>query len=55
MSADAFGKPWTQRKVLLVGLGDSVTAGFGVPKGYGYFDRLVMNAPDEFADILQAA
>ena len=27
---EAFAKPWTTRKVLLLGLGDSVTAGFGV-------------------------
>ena len=49
--AGNFGKPWTQRKVLLVGLGDSVTAGWGVPSGYGYFDRLAKNVPDEFADM----
>jgi lysophospholipase L1-like esterase len=35
----------------LVGLGDSVTAGFGARKGYGYFDRLVKNPPDEFIDL----
>jgi lysophospholipase L1-like esterase len=51
VSAESFAKPWTQRKVLLVGLGDSVTAGYGVPKGYGYFDRLATNTPDEFADM----
>lgn len=36
---------------MLVGLGDSVTAGFGARKGYGYFDRLVRNPLDEFRDM----
>lgn len=48
---EAFARPWTERTVLLVGLGDSVTAGFGARKGYGYFDRLVSNPPDEFEDL----
>lgn len=51
VSAEQFAKPWTQRKVLLVGIGDSVTAGYGAPKGYGYFDRLEKNPPDEFAEM----
>jgi lysophospholipase L1-like esterase len=37
--------------VLLVGLGDSVTAGFGASRGLSYFDRLAKNPPDEFPDI----
>src|SRR5436190_5758495 len=45
---DLFTKPWTERKVLLVGIGDSVTAGFGASKGHSYFDRLAANPPDEF-------
>src|SRR6266446_287887 len=48
---DAFSHPWTDRQTLLVGLGDSVTAGFGARKHYSYFDRLVTNPPDEFADM----
>ncbi|MGA3145747.1 MAG: SGNH/GDSL hydrolase family protein [Verrucomicrobiota bacterium] len=48
---DLFSKPWTERPFLLVGIGDSVTAGFGARKGYSYFDRLVTNPPDEFADL----
>ena len=51
VSRDTFSKPWTDRPVLLVGIGDSVTAGFGARKGYGYFDRLVTNPSDEFADM----
>jgi len=48
---DLFSRPWTDRPVLLVGIGDSVTAGFGARRGYSYFDRLVKNPPDEFADL----
>ena len=46
-----FAKPWTTRKVLLLGLGDSVTAGFGVSPQYSYFGRLIRNPDDEFEDL----
>lgn len=48
---EAFGKPWTTRKVLLLGIGDSVTAGFGVPAPYSYFNRLAKNPEDEFDEM----
>src|SRR5690349_7262993 len=48
---DSFSRPWTDRQTLLVGLGDSVTAGFGARKHYSYFERLVANPPDEFKDL----
>ena len=48
---EAFAKPWTDRKVLLLGLGDSVTAGFGVDPSYSYFNRMVRNPEDEFEDM----
>jgi len=51
ISRDAFSKTWSNRQVLFVGLGDSVTAGFGARKGYSYFDRLANNPPDEFDDL----
>lgn len=46
-----FSGSWSSRPILLVGLGDSVTAGFGAGKGYSYFDRLAKNPPDEFPDL----
>jgi lysophospholipase L1-like esterase len=46
-----FARSWTTRPVLLVGLGDSITFGFGARHGYTYFDRLVANPPDEFPDM----
>jgi lysophospholipase L1-like esterase len=51
ISRELFAQPWTNRPVLLIGLGDSVTAGFGARKGYSYFDRLVQNPTDEFPDM----
>lgn len=52
VSREAFGTIWSSRPVLLVGIGDSVTAGFGARKGYSYFDRLVQNPPDEWPEML---
>lgn len=48
---EAFAKVWSDRKVLLLGFGDSVTAGYGATPGHSFFDRLVKNPPDEFADM----
>jgi lysophospholipase L1-like esterase len=48
---ESFSRPWTSRQVMLVGLGDSVTAGFGARKGYSYFDRMVKNPADEFPEM----
>lgn len=51
VGAAAFEEAWTERQVLLVGIGDSVTAGLGSTPGKSYFERLVANPPDEFADM----
>lgn len=48
---ELFSSAWTGRPVLLVGLGDSVTAGFGARKGYSYFDRITTNPTDDFPDM----
>jgi lysophospholipase L1-like esterase len=44
-------KTWSSRPVLLVGLGDSVTAGFGAPPPEAYFNRLADNPGGEFAEL----
>jgi lysophospholipase L1-like esterase len=49
--SEEFAQPWTQRKILLLGVGDSVTAGFGAGQGRSYFDRLAANPADEFEDM----
>src|SRR5689334_19218398 len=41
--AASFAKVWSTRSVVLVGMGDSITAGYGASPGHGYFDRLVRN------------
>ena len=46
-----FERTWTRRPTLLLGLGDSVTEGFGASPGKSYFDRLYANPPDEFEDM----
>lgn len=51
VNAAAFQEIWTTRPVLLVGLGDSITAGLGARKGYSYFDRLLLNPADEWPDM----
>jgi hypothetical protein len=48
---EPFERAWTERPVLLLGVGDSVTAGFGASRGHSYFDRLIANPPDEFEDM----
>jgi lysophospholipase L1-like esterase len=46
-----FARPWTTRKVLLLGVGDSITAGYGVPREHAYVARLAANPADELADM----
>jgi lysophospholipase L1-like esterase len=46
-----FENTWTDRKVLLLGVGDSMTAGFGATRGHSYFERLARNPEDEFKDM----
>lgn len=33
-----FSHPWTSKPICLVGMGDSVTAGFGARRGYSCYD-----------------
>ena len=47
----AFKKNWSDKPILLIGFGDSVTAGFGASKGHSYFDRLVKNPENEFPEM----
>jgi len=51
VSREPFQQAWTEREVLLLGVGDSVTAGYGASAGRSYFDRLVKNPDDEFAEM----
>ncbi|MEO6035295.1 MAG: SGNH/GDSL hydrolase family protein [Verrucomicrobiota bacterium] len=49
--ARVFEKSWSEKSVLLIGFGDSVTAGFGASKNRSYFDRLVRNPDNEFPEM----
>lgn len=49
---DAFGQTWSDRKVVLLGFGDSITAGYGATARHSFFDRLEKNPDDEFADMI---
>ncbi len=51
VDAAPFQGIWSTRPVLLVGLGDSITAGLGARKGYSYFDRLLQNPADEWPEL----
>jgi lysophospholipase L1-like esterase len=51
VSGKPFEHVWSERKVLLLGVGDSVTAGFGARRGYSYFDRLQSTPADEYEDM----
>ena len=46
-----FQSVWSERNVLLLGIGDSVTAGFGVDAPYNYVSRLLVNPPNEFPEM----
>jgi len=46
-----FAHSWTTNKVFLVGLGDSITAGFGARRYYSYFDLLATNSPDDSSEM----
>jgi hypothetical protein len=51
VSKPAFSRIWSTNEVLLVGIGDSVTAGFGARRGYSYFDLLIANPAEEFEEM----
>src|SRR5690242_3859622 len=40
---DSFQKPWSTNQFALIGLGDSVTEGYGATGKHSYFDLLLNN------------
>ncbi len=46
-----FERVWSERSVLLLGLGDSVTAGLGSQPGKSYFELLANSPADDWADV----
>jgi lysophospholipase L1-like esterase len=49
--AEPFQHIWSTKTILLLGIGDSITDGFGAKDGFSYFDRLVKNPPGDNPDI----
>ena len=43
VAAVPFEKPWSEKEVVFLGVGDSITRGYGGPSGLNYFDLLVQN------------
>ncbi len=46
---EPWSRVWSTRNVLLLGVGDGITAGRSAPPGHGFFDLLAANPPDESA------
>jgi lysophospholipase L1-like esterase len=51
VNALAYQRVWSTQAVFVVGLGDSVTAGFGAAKGHSYFDRVIKPPVDDFDEL----
>lgn len=51
VALEPFQNVWSSEPAVLLGLGDSVTAGYGATPDMSYVDRLVKNPPDEFLDM----
>ncbi|WDQ14739.1 SGNH/GDSL hydrolase family protein [Rhodopirellula sp. P2] len=52
ISIEPFESAWTERRVHLLGIGDSVTRGLGAnSKSHSYFERLRQNPKDEWPDM----
>ena len=51
LAREGWDHRWTDRPVLVVGLGDSVTTGFGASPGMSYFERLSRSPATDSADM----
>lgn len=52
VDASRFAEVWSERRVRLVGIGDSITAGLGADfPSHTFFNRLIRNPEDEFIDL----
>lgn len=46
-----FASAWSEREVLLLSLGDSVSTGYGAPRGHGYFDLIRDNVAATYPEM----
>jgi len=51
VAVEKYQEVWSERPVVLLGFGDSITAGFGASPGKSFFTRLLKNPDDEFEDL----
>ncbi len=49
--SEPFEKIWTEQKVVLIGIGDSITNGFGAPRELRYFELLQTNINENYPDM----
>ena len=51
VAAVAFARTWSERPVVLLSLGDSVSTGYGAPRGHGYFELIRENADETYPEM----
>ncbi len=51
IAAEPFSNQWMERPVVLLGVGDSITRGYGAPGGLTYFDLLAHNNNGKYSDM----
>lgn len=51
VAAEAFQSAWSTNEFVLVGIGDSVTAGFGASEKHDYFDLLLQNDDTKYPEM----
>ncbi|MFT7619091.1 MAG: hypothetical protein ACI97A_002740 [Planctomycetota bacterium] len=51
VEASAFASPWMESPVLLVSIGDSISTGYGAPKGEGFPDLMIKNVNAVFPEM----
>ncbi len=51
VAAELFAKPWRAGPTVLLGLGDSVTDGYGSTKGHSFFELLAAQPADDLPDL----
>ncbi|MCA8934654.1 MAG: SGNH/GDSL hydrolase family protein [Planctomycetes bacterium] len=51
VDATAFDQIWSERPIVLLSVGDSVSTGYGAPEGHGYFHLIRENADDTYPEM----
>ena len=51
IAAAPFEKVWSNQEIVFLGVGDSITRGYGAPSGLTYFDLLKQNNDAKYPDM----